>query len=204
MKIKWFIPCLAFVLVLIMYAAKQSEGTVEVTGGSAGGIVVTLTEPDRSLLEEGDGLRKARKFDEAVVSYERVLANKMAAVEIKKEAQYNIGLCKIERGNYDDAVTLYSGMLNTYANDGDATAHIHYCLAWIEVQREQFDSAIARLERTLEEKKCTDRELCAKMQFMIGRIYLMFKIDYEKAKAVFKEINNKYPETKISQHPYLQ
>ena len=107
MKIKWFVPCLGFVLVLIMYAAKQSEGTVDVTGGSTGGIVVTLTEPDRSLLDEGDALRKAHKFAEAVVSYERVLTQNNVDLEVRAEADYNIGLSNTWLGEYDKAETVF-------------------------------------------------------------------------------------------------
>jgi len=207
MKIKLIVPVLICIVTVVIYAAGQSEGKIEVTGvagDDAGEIVVTLSEPDRPLLAGGDALRKGRDFDRAIAAYEKVLNDDTADIEIKKEAQYNIGLCRIEQGKYEIAVELFNNMLDTCADNGNAVAHVQYCLAWIEVQQEAFDSAIVRLEQTLESKKCTDRELCARTQFMIGRIYLSFLNDYTLARVALEKVLAEYPDTKIAGHPYLK
>ena len=63
MRIKLFMIFVTLILAAAVYSANRSEGRVEVAGSGERGIVVTLSEPDRSALLEGDTLRKARKFN---------------------------------------------------------------------------------------------------------------------------------------------
>ena len=101
MRIKLFVLLLVIFSGAAFYATNRSEGKVEATGKGERVIVVTLNDPDRSVLEEGD-------------------------------------------------------------------------------------------------------RLCARTQFMIGRIYLSFLHDYTDARGAFEKVLADYPDTRIAQYPYLK
>ena len=204
-RLRWILPVFVIALiVVVLNVSKKSESRVEVTGGDDKEIVVTIGGPDRSVLEDGDALRKSFKFREAIEYYQNVLDDEDADIEIKKEAKYNIGLCLIWLGEYDEAGEVFNEMLSAYSDDGNATGYAQYCLAWIEVQEGKYHEAVARLQNKLAEKNCTDIELCARTQFKIGKIYLAFIDDYEKAQEAFQKVLQDYPDTKIAGHPYVK
>ena len=204
MRIKLFMICVTFIFAAAVYTANRSEGKVDVAGNGERGIVVTLSEPDRSALLEGDTLRKARKFNEAIAAYQGIIKNTEVERAVRDEARYNIGLCKLENGDYADATARFNDMFTDFAGDGNALAHVQYCHAWIEVQEGKYDEAIARLDQSLGSEGFTDRELRARTLFMVGRIYANFLQDYERAKPVFERVRNEYPDTKAAEHPYLK
>jgi len=206
MKIKLMIPIIVCLCVMCVYAARQSEGKVEVTGvagDGAGEIVVTLSEPDRSQIVEGDALRKAHEHNEAIASYQNVLDMDGVDAEVRAEAQYNIGLSYTWLGDYDKAEAVFKKMLDTYKDNTNAVGYAEYCLAWLEVQKGKYHEAIERLQRSLDTETITDRELGSRSQFMIGRTYFKFLKDKENANQAFAKVLAKYPGTKIANHPYL-
>ena len=203
MRIKLILPVLICLVTAGIYAAGRSEGKVEVEGDVAGEIVVTLSEPDRSLLVEGDALRKAHKHQEAIASYQNVLERDGVDTEVRAEAQYNIGLSYTWLGEYNKAEAVFQKMLDTYNDNPNAVGYAEYCLAWLEIQEGKYHEAIKRLQRSLDTKTITDRELSARTQFMIGRIYFNFLHNNENANNAFEKVFYQYPETKIANHPYL-
>lgn len=184
--------------------SSRSRAAVEVSSGPDNGIVVTLTETDRSALALGDSLRKTRNFDDAFVNYQQVMNDNDVVKIVRAEAEHNIGLCLIELGRYDEAESLYDGLYEKMSDDADAKAYTRYSLAWMDVQRERFDDAISLLQTTVNDNNINDREIQSKSHFMIGRIYALFLLNSEKAQEVFKDVRNLYPDTEIANHPYLQ
>ena len=123
---------------------------------------------------------------------------------MKAEAEYNIGLCKTWQGKFDEADVIFKGMLEKYPDDGKAKAYSEYCIAWVEIQKKDYYGAIARLEHILENKTCEDTEMCTKAQFQIGRIYLSYINDWEKAEEPFRKLVANYPNARILSHPFLE
>jgi len=203
MRKKLIVPVLICLVTLVIYAAGRSEGKVEVERDGAGEIVVTLSEPDRTPLIEGDALRKTHKHHEAIVSYQNVLDRDGVDTEVRAEAQYNIGLSYTWLGEYNEAEAVFEKMLDTYKDNPNAVGYAEYYLAWLEIQKEKYHGAIKRLQRSLDTKTITDRELSARTQFMIGRIYFNFLHNNEKANKAFVKVLSQYPETKIANHAYL-
>lgn len=178
-----------------------------VLGGETKEIVVVLeglSSADKAAaFAKAEGLRKDMKFREAIQEYRKVLEGGETSV-FEAEAQYNIGLSHTWLGERDKAEAVFAQMLQTCANDGKATAHAQYCMAWLEIQNGQFDQAIARLERMLTEKTCGDSELYARAQFQIGRVYLAFLHDRDSAQDAFRKLLADYPDSDTVQHPFLK
>ena len=203
MRIKLFAICVTLILAAAVYTAKRSEGKVDVAGNGERGIVVTLSEPDRSVLAVGDELRKAHRYDEAIASYNDLLKRDDIDRAVKAEAKYNIGLSYTWLGDYDRAEKVFQKMLGKYSDNMNAVGYAQYCLAYIEVQKGKYNEAIARLRRSLDSKTITDRELAARTQFMIGSTYLLFLHDNNRAKNAFALVLAQYPDAVIANHPYL-
>jgi tetratricopeptide (TPR) repeat protein len=169
-------------------------------------IVVTiegLSSADKAAaFARGEDLRKGMKFAEAIKEYQKVVAGGEPCA-LEAEAQYDIGLCYTWLGERDKAEAVFQRMLQTYADNGEAVANAEYGLAWVEIQKGELDAAVARLERMLREQTCEDRELYARAQFQIGRIYLAFVHDYEEAQAAFRKLLANYPDSELVSHPFL-
>ena len=203
-RFKWMVPVLGAAAVLTVgILLDRSEGKSGDAQAQEKEIVITIGDIDRSLIAEGDSLRKAYKFREAVASYQKFLATQGAPVSLRAEAEYNIGLSYTWLGEYDSAETVFNRMLDTYRDNSNAVGYAQYCLAWVEVQKGKYSEAIARLEGSLARGNITDRELAAQTRYLIGKTYLMFLNDGEKAKEAFAKILKDYPDTKIAQHPYV-
>lgn len=181
----------------------RSESKVEVSSENPTEFVVTIEDSGRSMLAEGDSLRKAFKFNEAIPYYQNVVDMDGIYSNLKAEAQYYIGLCTIWKGEFDKAENIYQQMLQTYDDDGEAVANSQYCLAWLEVQNEEYYSAIDRLQNMLNVKTCYDEELYARTQFKIGNVYLSFLNNRAKANEAFRKVMSDYPDSYEARHPYL-
>lgn len=116
---------------------------------------------------------------------------------------YDIGICLIWLGKWDEAEAIFYEVIENYPNNGEAVAYSKYCLSWIDVQRGNLYAAIERLQQTLDSKIWTDPAFCSRAEFQIGRIYQSFLQDYEKAQEVFDRVVVKYPGGKIIDHPFL-
>ncbi len=77
-------------------------------------------------------------------------------------------------------------------------------MAWVDLQKGNYYSAIDRLQQTLDEQIYTDEEFCTKTLFQIGRIYQSFIHDAEKAEKVFIKIVKRYPNSEITNHPFFE
>jgi tetratricopeptide (TPR) repeat protein len=183
--------------------APSGESTKATTTAPDNEIVLTIGTADRSALNEGDTLRKARKYNEAIAAYQKALDTQGIAQSVRAEADYDIGLSHLWLGEYDKAQTIYTHMFNIYKNDPNAIAYAKYSIAWIEVQQGQFTSAIQILQSVLAEGKCTDKELCSRTQFQIGKIYLSFLKNKEEGLRALRMVVLNYPGTKIYNHPWL-
>jgi len=82
-------------------------------------------------------------------------------------------------------------------------AFSRYGLAWVDVQRGKFQQAIERLQLLLDENSYPDKEFCARAQFEIGRIYLVFLHHPEQAGQAFQKVLAHYPDSEVSNHPFL-
>ncbi|HDY89849.1 MAG TPA: tetratricopeptide repeat protein [bacterium] len=203
-RLIWVLPIFVVALILgVIEITKPGESKVEVSGGDSNEIVVTISSADRSLLDEGDALRKAFKFIEAIEVYQNVLADERTDAAIKAEANYNIGLCHTWLGELSEAEAVFNDILHTYSDDGKAMAYAEYCMAWVEIQKMDFHKAIERLTRMLENKTCDDMELYSRTQFQIGRIYQAYLNDWERAKEPLRKVIVNYPDAKIISHPFL-
>ena len=203
MRYRFFIPTLLIVLaaeVLIM--TQRGEGKVEISGENQNEIVVTIDNQDRSVTAEADSLRKAYKLPEAIEIYNNVLEMKDNEPEVKKEAEYNLGLCYywIDRKK---AEVIFNNLLQQFPDDGEFTAYCQHCLALLKIQKFQFQSAIYRLQSILDEKTCSDDEFYARTRFQIGRIYLAFLNDRDNANLSFRKVLTDYPDSKIAEHTYV-
>ncbi len=167
-------------------------------------IVVPLGNSDRSALAEGDTLRKAHKFREAIEAYEKAIDSGISDEAILAEAEYNIGLSHTWLGEYDTAEAVFNRMLVTYKDNPNAVGYAEYCLAWIEVQKGKYKEAVARLEHLIHTTKCPDRELCARAQFDIGKIYTSFLRNKDAGKTAFRTVVQEYANTKAYDHPWLE
>ena len=170
---------------------------------------VVLTLKGVSSNEKMDHFNKAEelrlngKYREAIKEYEKVLSPGEKCGK-EYEAHYDIGICHIFIGKNDDAEAIFKKVIETYPNNGEAVAYSKYCLSWVDVQRENYYAAIDRIEKTLQAKTWMDSEFSSRAEFQIGRIYLAFLHDYKKAEYVFQAVLRKYPDSKITEHPFLQ
>ena len=151
----------------------------------------------------GEALRGQMKFNEAIAEYNKVISGGESCGK-ESEAHYNIGLCYTWLGKLDSAATIFGDVIRIYSGDGLAVGYAQYGLAWVDVQKENYENAIIRLENTLNSQVCKDMELNAMMQFAIGKIYGAYLRDWQKAGEFFKLVSERYPNTKIANHPYLK
>jgi tetratricopeptide (TPR) repeat protein len=180
----------------------QSEGNTP-AASTVREIVVPLGDSDRSALAEGDTLRKAHKFREAIEAYGKAIDSGITDTAILAEAEYNIGLSHTWLGEYDKAGLVFNHMLAAYKDNPNAVGYAEYCLAWIEVQKGKYKEAVARLEKTSGLRNITDRELAARIRYFAGRTNLLFLNDPLRAVSSFRTIQEKYPDTNIARHPYI-
>jgi tetratricopeptide (TPR) repeat protein len=201
-----------YAFMILPVAAALTLGAVFFAHRSEGGlsspvqvkeIVIPLGDIDRSALAEGDSLRKAHRYRDAIASYRKLLDSKGATSSILAEAEYDIGLSQTWLGENDEAWAVFTNLLTAYKDDPDAVGHAQFCLAWIEVQKGAYREAIARLEASLAKGNITDRELLARTRYMIGRTYLMFLDDPASANAEFRTVHRDFPDPKIAEHPYI-
>ncbi|MDP2983676.1 MAG: tetratricopeptide repeat protein [Candidatus Latescibacter sp.] len=201
----WVVFCALGTLILgIGILATSGESTKATTTAPDNEIVLTIGEIDRSALTEGDTLRKAHKYKEAIDAYQKVLETQGIAQSVRAEAEYDIGLLHIWLGEFDQAETIFTGMLTSYKDDPNAVGYAQYCLAWLEVQKGKYREAITRLEQSLSNESISDRELSARIQLQIGRTYLMFLRDNQKSGEAFRKVLTLYPDTESAKHPYVQ
>jgi tetratricopeptide (TPR) repeat protein len=196
-------PILGLAFLLGAFAFSRRDVKAEAVTEPGNEIVVTIGTVDRSAIAEADTLRKHFKFKEAIAEYQKVLETQGLSTSLRAEAEYNIGLSHTWLGEHDQAEAVFTRMFDTYKDDPNAVAYAQYCLAWIEVQREQYMTAVQRLQRVLSEGKCTDRELCARTQFQIGKIYLSFLKNKTAGMNALRLVVANYPDTKAYEHPWL-
>jgi len=142
------------------------------------------------------------KFREAIAEYQQVILPGDPCGK-EAEAHYDIGLCYLWLMKLDTAVTVFHEVMKTYPDSNEVIAFSRYGLSWIDVQRGQFQQAIDRLQRTLDQNFYPDEEFCARAQFQIGRIYLVFLHDYDRAEQTFRKVMEQYPNAKIINHPFF-
>lgn len=170
-------------------------------------LVVTiepLSSSDKLLhFARAEDFRKQMKFREAIAEYQQVI---MPGDPCGKEAEahYEIGLCYLWLVKLDTAETVFHEVMKAYPDSNEVIAFSRYGLSWIDVQRKKFQDAIDRLQLTLDQKVSADKEFCAKAQFEIGRIYLVFLHNHEKAEQAFRRVLADYPDAEIINHPFLE
>lgn len=163
-----------------------------------------LSSADKSAhFYKGEELRNQMKFGDAIEEYKKVIGGGELCGK-ESEAYYDIGLCCLWLVKLDIAETIFRDVIDTYPYDREAVAYSKYCLSWIDVQKGRFRKAINRLQQVLAENLYPEKEFSARAQFQIGRIYLVFMHDYERAEEAFQRVLEKYPDSEITGHPFLQ
>jgi len=162
-----------------------------------------LSSSDKLIhFNKAEDFRTQMKFREAIAEYQQVILPGDPCGK-EAEAHYDIGICYTWLLNMEKATETFKEVIKSYSDDGIATAFAEFGLAWVETQQGKYYDAINRLQRKLAENTCPDVEHCAVMQFHIGRIYLVHLHDYENARAAFQKVLDNYPNSKISNHPFL-
>ena len=198
-KIRWIsIAIVVFVLqelfVPVLRGQNRQEVVVTIEGLSSGDKLAHFYR--------GEELRKQMKFDRAMEEYKKVISGGELCGK-ESEAHYDIGLCYLWLMKLDTAEAIFREVIKTYPNDREAVAYSIYCLSWIDVQRGSFRRAIERLQQLIAQNLYSEKEFCARAQFEIGRIYLVFMHDYKQAEMAFRKVLKKYPDTEIINHPFL-
>ena len=123
---------------------------------------------------------------------------------MEAEAHYNIGLCYTWLGKKDEADKVFNAVLKLYPANSEVAVYTKFGLACVDIQRRNFVAAINLLQNTLNEYLTMDEEFCSVAQFQIGRIYLVYLKEPDKAKTIFQEVLEKYPNSKITEHPFFK
>jgi len=152
---------------------------------------------------KAETLRTQMKFREAIAEYQQVIAPGDPC-DKEAEAHYDIGLCYLWLMKQDTAATVFHEVMKTYPDSNEVIAFSRYGLSWIDVQQGKFQDAIFRLQQTLDENFYPEKEFCAKAQFQIGRIYLVFLHDNERSEQAFRKVLEKYPDAEIVNHPFFE
>jgi tetratricopeptide (TPR) repeat protein len=206
-RIKPFILIIPMLALICAAGILILDGKRNVVAGTvsepANEIVVTIGEIDRSAIAEADTLRKHFQFREAIAEYQKMIEKQGVPVSLKAEAEYNIGLSHTWLGEYDKAEAVFNRILETYKDDPNAVGYAQYCIAWIKTQKGSYKEAISLLEGSLSTMNLTDKELAARIQYQIGKIYLMFLNNPESARAMFQKILTVYPDTRVASHPNI-
>ena len=176
-------------------AQNKQEITVTIEGISS----TAMTEH----FNKAEELRNNGKYDDAIEEYKKVV-NGGEMCEKTAEAHYDIGLCYTWLGKKNDAEAVFKEVLKKYPGNKKVVAFTKYCLSWVDVQKGNYESAIDRLQRTLDENSYPDEEFCSRAQFQIGRIYQAYMHEYEKAESAFKIVLEKYPNSKITGHAFFE
>lgn len=183
------------VFVSVLLAQHKQELEITIEGISSG---------DKTMhFNNGEELRKQHKFTKAIKEYQQVITPGNSCGKEAK-ALYNIGLCYTWIVKKDEAAAVFREILATYPDSSEVIAYSKYCLSWVDVQNNNFKPAIERLQKTLDEKLYQDEKFCSQAQFQIGRIYFSFIHDYDKAKEAFLILLEKYPDSEITNHPFLE
>lgn len=148
-------------------------------------------------------LRKKMKFREAIEEYQKVISGGQACGK-ESEAQYDMGICYLWLGKLDSAEAIFQSVMQIYPDDHVVIAYTKFSLSWIDVQRGNFQAAINCIQQTLDQKHCSEIEYCSVAQFEIGRIYLVYMHDHESAETAFRKVLEYYPNSRITEHPFLQ
>lgn len=169
-------------------------------------LVVTiepLSSSDKLLhFAKAETLRTNMKFREAIGEYRQViLPGEICGKEA--EAHYDIGICYTWLGKKDSAQVIFQQVIKTYPDNMEVVAFSRYGLSWVDVQRGKFQPAIERLQQLLDQTFYPDKEFCARAQFEIGRIYLVFLHQAEQAEQAFRKVLANYPDAEVANHPFL-
>jgi len=169
-------------------------------------LVVTiepLSSSDKLLhFARAETLRAKMKFREAISEYRQViLPGELCGKEA--EAHYDIGICYTWLGKKDSAEVVFQQVIKAYGDNAEVRAYSQYCLSWVDVQRGKFQQAIERLQQLLDQNFYPDKEFCARAQFEIGRIYLVFLHQAEQADQAFRKVLANYPDAEVANHPFL-
>ena len=205
MQSRRFVISFTIPLALVALFAAVRGNDTSVAAADTQEITVTLGAPDtRSSAErEGDTLRRSLQFGEAIEAYSADLERGGLDEGDVREIRYNIGLCRLWLGEYDKAEAAFESLIADCPDDGNAVGYCRYCLAWMAVQRGEYQAALTTLNETIAGGGVTDTELAARLLFMTGRIRLAFLNDPVSARPIFRRVGAEYPETRIAAHPFV-
>lgn len=153
--------------------------------------------------DNAENLRGELKFSEAIKEYETVINSKENS-NLKADAIYNVGLCYTWLNDLKNADLYFKKTINEYNESPLIVSFAQYGLSWIKVKEGKYYEAIEILEKELNKNECKDYEHNAVMLFKIGKIYLNFLQDNEKAHEIFARVKNTFPNAQILKHPYLK
>ncbi len=166
-------------------------------------IIEGISSADKEAhFNKGEEFRQQLKFRQAIKEYQQVISGGEPC-GLESAAHYNIGLCYTWLNDLEKAKATFEEVIQTYPKPDIAVAFAEYGLAWVETKQGKYYQAIHHLQQKIDENSCNNSELCAEMQFHIGRIYAKYLHDYATAKKAFQLVWQKYPNSQIAYHPYL-
>jgi len=135
-------------------------------------------------VRSGECLGLARRHEDAVRFYDRVLARKIPR-RLRFEASLQRGVALREAGQIDEAMQVFDDLLDDGAYFEDFP-RIELEMARAEAITGRQDDAIARLARSVEGDK--RGEVAADAQYELGRLLWQVRRDYGGAVAAFKAV----------------
>ncbi|MBN1997038.1 tetratricopeptide repeat protein [candidate division KSB1 bacterium] len=196
-SIKHVIILIVLSLFVFLNAQAQNRQSITVT------IEGISSDDELTHFNNAEDLRKQMRFQEAIEEYESILLSESTSGK-ESEAKYNIGLCYTWLGDLDNAEKNFNKVISEHVDDKTALAFAKYGLSWIEVQRENYETAINILKEAIDQKITDDYDLNARMLFKMGHIYISFLNDFQSGRDIFRVLVKTYPNAKVLKHPVLQ
>lgn len=189
------VMCLVIIISTVAFSQEQQEILLSINSVNTSGKL--------NYFNNGESLRSQNKFSSAIEEYKKVLGpGELCGKEAN--AQYNIALCYSWLGKVDIAERWYNDTINLYSENTEIVAYSKFGIAWVKTKKQEFETAIDLYNRLISKKSISDEELYSVAMFQIGKIYLIFLKEPEKAKQLFNEILSKYPNANIIEHPYFE
>ncbi len=118
------------------------------------------------------------------------------SLEFVAQKQYEIALNYIKLGDLKRAEEQLKRVIDNYPTAGTSVSWAEYCLAWMDIHKDKFRSAIDKLQAIVDKDISKDDEVYAYAYYQIGRIYIAFLQDKVKADAAFGKVLELYPDSK--------
>lgn len=168
-------------------AQNKQEVTVELYK------VSSMIESDE--FSQAESLRKGGKYDEAIEAYTAIL-NSDAVERIKAESNYDVGFCYMKKHEFEKAEKVFNGVLAAYPNNNESTGFSMFCLAEIDIWKNNPENALTKLKEIVNRRLVND-DFCAAAQLKIVNVYLSMPNGKASAKSAFNKLIGTFKDAQI-------